>query len=105
MTMKRTCALLGLLLWSLSAFPIDKSGTVVYINGAKYYIHTVQPGETLYGLSKAYEVGEKVIVENNPSAASGLRAARTCASPSCRPWRCARRSPSASCARRSARTR
>lgn len=74
MTMKRTCALLGLLLWSLSAFPIDKSGTVVYINGAKYYIHTVQPGETLYGLSKAYEVGEKVIVENNPSAASGLRA-------------------------------
>lgn len=74
MTMKRTCALLALLLSSLTAFPIDKSGTVVYINGAKYYIHTVQPGETLYGLSKAYEVGEKVIVENNPSAASGLRA-------------------------------
>ncbi|MDE7123094.1 MAG: LysM peptidoglycan-binding domain-containing protein, partial [Alistipes sp.] len=74
MTMKRTCALLALLLASVTAFPIEKSGTVVYINGAKYYIHTVQPGETLYGLAKTYEVGEKVIVANNPASASGLKA-------------------------------
>lgn len=74
MTMKRTCALLALLLACMTVFPIEKSGTVVYINGAKYYIHTVQPGETLYGLAKTYEVGEKVIVENNPATASGLKA-------------------------------
>lgn len=52
-----------------------KSRTIVYINGAKYYIHAVQPGETLYGLAKLYGVGEKVIVENNPALAEGLKSA------------------------------
>jgi len=58
----------------MGAAAIEKSGTIVYINGAKYYVHKVQPGETLYALAKTYETGERVIVENNPSAASGLRA-------------------------------
>ncbi len=74
MTMKRLGATLLLVLWGLCAFAVQKSGTIVYINGAKYYVHTVQPGETLYALAKAYAVGEQVIVANNPSAASGLRA-------------------------------
>ena len=72
--MKRLCATALLLLWSVCAFAVEKSGTIVYINGSKFYIHTVQPGETLYGLSKAYEVGEKVILEHNPSVSQGLRA-------------------------------
>lgn len=71
--MKRLCTLLLLTAWSLSALAADKSRTIVYINGAKYYIHTVQAGETLYGLSKLYGVGEKVILENNPSLSGGLR--------------------------------
>ena len=75
MTMKRLCATVLLLLLSVCAFAVQKSGTIVYINGSKFYIHTVQPGETLYGLSKAYEVGEKVILENNPSIARGLKTA------------------------------
>ena len=54
MTMKRFCATALLLLWSLCALAVQKSGTIVYINGSKFYVHTVQPGETLYGLSKAY---------------------------------------------------
>ena len=74
MTMKRVCATALLLLWSLCALAVQKSGTIVYINGSKFYVHTVQPGETLYGLSKAYEVGEKVILQHNPAAAQGLRA-------------------------------
>lgn len=74
MTMKRLCATALLLAWALSALAVEKSPTVVYINGAKYYIHTIQPGETLYALSKAYEVGEKVILENNPAAVAGLKA-------------------------------
>ena len=74
MTMKRLCATVLLLLLSVCAFAVQKSGTIVYINGSKFYIHTVQPGETLYGLSKAYEVGEKVILQYNPSAGSGLKA-------------------------------
>lgn len=60
--------------WGLSALAGGKSTTIVYINGAKYYIHTVQSGETLYGLSKTYGVGEQVILENNPSLAQGLKA-------------------------------
>lgn len=75
MTMKRLCATVLLIVWGLCAFAAGKSETIVYINGAKYYIHTVQPGETLYGLSKTYGVGEKVILENNPSILSGLKTA------------------------------
>ena len=68
--MKRLCTLLLLTAWGLSALAADKSRTIVYINGAKYYIHTVQAGETLYEL---YGVGEKVILENNPALNGGLR--------------------------------
>lgn len=75
MTMKRLCATVLLIVWGLCAFAAGKSETIVYINGAKYYIHTVQPGETLYGLSKTYGVGEKVILENNPSILGGLKTA------------------------------
>ena len=75
MTMKRLCLTLLLLAWGLCAAAAEKSPTIVYINGAKYYIHTVQAGETLYALSKAYDVSEKVILENNPSLAGGLKAA------------------------------
>lgn len=70
--MKRLCIIL-MLLMGLCATAAEKSRTIVYINGAKYYIHTVQPGETVYGLSKLYGVGEKVILENNPSLAGGLK--------------------------------
>ena len=72
--MKRLCATLLTIAWGLSALAGGKSGTIVYINGAKYYIHTVQAGETLYGLSKTYGVDERVILENNPSIARGLQA-------------------------------
>ncbi len=72
--MKKICVLFLLLAGALCASAAEKSRTIVYINGAKYYVHTVQAGETLYGLSKTYQVGEKVILENNPSIAGGLRA-------------------------------
>ena len=49
--MKRLCAILLTLVWALTALADGKSETIVYINGAKYYIHTVRTGETLYGLS------------------------------------------------------
>lgn len=40
---------------------IEKSQTIVYINGAKYYVHNVRHGETLYSLAKTYGVAEQVI--------------------------------------------
>ena len=59
------------------AAQIDKSQVIVYINGAKYYVHTVKPGETLYSISKAYGVDEKSIISHNPSAADGLKVDQT----------------------------
>ncbi len=71
-----------MIVWAFCAVAAGKSATIVYINGAKYYIHTVQAGETLYGLSKTYGVGEKVILENNPSIARGLKTAENIKIPS-----------------------
>ena len=55
----------------------DKSQTIVYVNGSKYYIHNVQRGETIYSLSKLYEVGEAVIVAENPALKDGLKAGQS----------------------------
>lgn len=73
--MKRFSLILVMLLWSaVFVFAAGKSKTVVVIDGAKYYIHTVEKGETLYALSKTYGVGEQVIVSLNPAVAGGLKA-------------------------------
>ena len=55
----------------------DKSQTIVYVNGAKYYIHNVQQGETIYSLSKLYGVGEAVIRAENPVLKDGLKAGQS----------------------------
>ena len=52
---------------------VKRSNTIVFINGAKYYVHTVKAGETLYSLSKAYGVEEALIKQNNPAVADGLK--------------------------------
>ncbi len=44
-----------------------KSQTIVFINGEKFYIHTVDNGETLYSLSMLYYVEESDIIKNNSS--------------------------------------
>jgi len=46
----------------------------VVIEGKSYYLHTVQPGETLYSISKAYNILQKDIVFNNPDAFEGIKA-------------------------------
>lgn len=70
--MKRLLTLL-LLLGTVTCALAQRTKTIVYINGAKYYIHNVQAGETLYSLSRIYEVGEKVIIDNNPTLSNGLK--------------------------------
>ncbi|MFI3317162.1 MAG: LysM peptidoglycan-binding domain-containing protein [Rikenellaceae bacterium] len=47
------------------AFAVTKSQVVVYINGQRYYIHTVEEKETIYGISKAYGVEEQIIIDLN----------------------------------------
>lgn len=71
--MKKLCIAALMLAGMLCARAEEKAPAIVYINGAKYYIHTVQAGETLYGLAKRYEVGEQVILQHNPAAKQGLR--------------------------------
>lgn len=52
---------------------IAKSKVIVFINGKKYYVHTVKSGDTLYSMAKAYGVSEDAIKESNPTVADGLK--------------------------------
>lgn len=56
---------------------IEKSAVIVFINGKKYYVHTVKSGETLYSIAKAYGSDENTLKECNPSAVDGLRIDQT----------------------------
>jgi len=51
----------------------NDSKKVEIIYGKKYYIHIVQKGETLYAISKKYEVDIKDIVLENPLSINGLK--------------------------------
>jgi len=47
---------------------------IVYINGEKFYVHKVVDGETIYSLSRMYDVDEETIVKYNKSTEQGLKA-------------------------------
>jgi len=44
------------------------------INGTIYYVHKVVPKQTLYSISKAYNISEEEIIKSNPSINEGLKA-------------------------------
>ncbi|MFI3285459.1 MAG: LysM peptidoglycan-binding domain-containing protein [Rikenellaceae bacterium] len=46
-------------------FSITKSQVVVYINGEKYYIHTVDSGETITAIAEAYNVDKQILIDLN----------------------------------------
>ena len=62
---------------AVELLPVEKSPVIVFINGKKYYVHTVKSGDTLYSIAKAYEVVENDIRECNPSVGDGLRIDQT----------------------------
>lgn len=52
---------------------IVKSSNKVIIGGQPYYVHIVKKGETLYSLSKAYDISQKEIAKENPEIFLGLQ--------------------------------
>ncbi|MDR1406280.1 MAG: LysM peptidoglycan-binding domain-containing protein [Prevotellaceae bacterium] len=73
--MKIICALLPAVFCTVAhaQVPVQKSTEKTRINGKVYYIHVIQKGQTLYSLSKAYEVTVQQITENNSGLAGGLK--------------------------------
>lgn len=52
---------------------VERSKDKVKIDGKTYYIHIVKSGETLYAISKAYDISQSEIATNNPDIYAGLK--------------------------------
>lgn len=63
----------GLGIFAQESPVITRSNDRVVIEGKVYYIHVVKKGETLYSISRAYNVSQKDILLENPSAQTGLQ--------------------------------
>ena len=78
--MKRTILILSLFLISNvtlaqeTEYTVHRSKDKIILEGKVYYIHFVAEKETLYGISRAYNVTEKVIATENPDVFAGLQA-------------------------------
>lgn len=72
--MKRKLIILWLLLGLFFLLPmalqaqvvVERSSEIVSISGKQYYMHHVKRGETLYSISRAYQVTENEILKLNP---------------------------------------
>jgi len=56
-----------------SQVTVVPSKTKVVIDGKSFFLHTVKPGETLYSISRAYNVLQRDVVFNNPDAFEGIK--------------------------------
>jgi LysM repeat protein len=65
-----TAIVLCFLTISLSA---QKDATIQEIDGKRFYIHKVEAGNTLYGISKLYNTSVDDILKSNPEAEKGLK--------------------------------
>lgn len=78
--MKKISGIFILLFLFSHAFPqeepveVKRSTDKVILEGKVYYIHYVREKETLYGISKAYNINEKFITIENPDVFAGLKA-------------------------------
>jgi len=55
-------------------FAQTKSTNIQTINGASFYIHKIEKGQSLYSISKLYNVSLDEIYLNNPEAKAGTKA-------------------------------
>ena len=52
---------------------LKKSDKIEVIAGQKYYIHTVEKGQTVYSICKLYGISQKDLTNNNPDVTKGLK--------------------------------
>jgi LysM repeat protein len=52
---------------------VNRSEVKTLINGKEYYLHTIKKGETLYSISKAYNLAVGEIIAANPDVHDGLK--------------------------------
>ena len=52
---------------------VERTNNKVILEGTVYYIHLVKPGETLYAISRAYNISQKEIAIENPGVIAGLQ--------------------------------
>src|SRR6056297_3630069 len=75
----RNRALLMVLAWVLlplhaqEPVEIERTDNKVIIEGKVYYVHVVKPGQTLYSISRAYNVSEEELTIENPGITPELR--------------------------------
>lgn len=53
--------------------PVERTNNKVILGGTVYYVHVVKPGQTLYAISRAYNISQKEIAIENPGVISGLQ--------------------------------
>lgn len=72
----RMALLLPLLLLAVTGNAQDgvkKSKKTEIVEGKKYYLHTVERGQTLYAIAKAYDLTVNDILVENPDALNGIK--------------------------------
>lgn len=52
---------------------VKKSKKTEIVDGKKYYLHTVEKGQTLYAIAKAYDLAVNDILVENPDALNGIK--------------------------------
>lgn len=68
-----------ILLLALAAFPgiSDaqplKENEIVVIHGEKFVLHQVRTGETIYSITRQFQVGKEELISNNPQIGEGLK--------------------------------
>lgn len=60
-------------LYSQDPVSVERTANKVILEGKVYYIHVVKPGQTLYAISRAYNISQKEIAIENPGVISGIQ--------------------------------
>jgi LysM repeat protein/ABC-type branched-subunit amino acid transport system substrate-binding protein len=64
---------------------VKKSTKTEIIDGKKYYLHTVERGQTLYAIAKAYDLTVNDVLVENPDALNGIKTGQVLRIPAQKP--------------------